>query len=117
MGLPGLEPGTSSLLEKRNNFLEVSKACKIPANIHIFLREDFPEPSGYSSGLLHGCCTQIALGIFQILRPADKKSVLVCLGAIDLSLLCQPQYLVRRSLPVLVSWGPGAGRPMRVEDE
>jgi hypothetical protein len=36
VGLPGLEPGTSSLSEKRNTLQEVSGVCKIPANTHIF---------------------------------------------------------------------------------
>jgi hypothetical protein len=36
VGLPGLEPGTSSLSDKHDDFQEFSRACNIPANLDIF---------------------------------------------------------------------------------
>jgi len=42
MGLPGLEPGTSSLSEKHDVLLEVSRVFKIPANQAIICITLFP---------------------------------------------------------------------------
>ena len=62
VGLPGLEPGTSSLSEKHNTLQEVSRVCKIPANKDILLLTLFPSfPIIYP-----GCCTVAAHGALDI---------------------------------------------------
>ncbi len=53
MGLPGLEPGTSSLSEKHNTLQEVSRVCKIPANIGISALMRFT----IFQDIRLGCCT------------------------------------------------------------
>jgi hypothetical protein len=58
VGLPGLEPGTSSLSEKHDPLQEISGACKIPANKHIIFMLLFL--SFQDIGL--GCCTVAAHG-------------------------------------------------------
>ena len=67
VGLPGLEPGTSSLSEKHNALQEVSRVCKTPANKHIirmilFLRFQF---------VCLGCCTVAAHGTLGRTRTCD----------------------------------------------
>ena len=42
VGLPGLEPGTSSLSGKHDALQEVSGVCKIPANSNILCARLFP---------------------------------------------------------------------------
>jgi hypothetical protein len=56
VGLPGLEPGTSSLSEKHKALQEISRACKIPANSNILCARLFP-----CFQIIHlGCCTVAA---------------------------------------------------------
>jgi hypothetical protein len=57
----GFEPLTSAVQRRHNTFLELSGDCKITANTHVLLCDAFPELSGDSLGLLHGCCTYGAL--------------------------------------------------------
>jgi hypothetical protein len=57
VGLPGLEPGTSSLSEKYDSLLEVSGLFKIPANERILALALFPAFQDIHSG----CCTVAAL--------------------------------------------------------
>src|ERR671921_2900803 len=56
VGLPGLEPGTSSLSEKHHALQEVSRVCKMPANLDIPCAKLFP-----SFQIIRlGCCTVAA---------------------------------------------------------
>jgi hypothetical protein len=61
VGLPGLEPGTSSLSEKHNTLQEVSRICKIPANTHILELTLFPS----FQDIYSGCCTVAAQLLFS----------------------------------------------------
>ena|SRR5215208_281505 len=54
VGLPGLEPGTSSLSEKRGTFPKISRVCNIPANKDILYAKLFPS----FQVIRLGCCTQ-----------------------------------------------------------
>ena len=56
VGLPGLEPGTSSLSEKHNALHEVSRVCNIPANRDIFYATIFL----IFQDIRLGCCTVAA---------------------------------------------------------
>jgi hypothetical protein len=56
VGLPGLEPGTSSLSEKHDVLLKVSRGCKVPANSHIISKAVFSRFQDIHSG----CCTVAA---------------------------------------------------------
>ena len=63
MGDRGFEPLTSSASRKQHRFLSVSDIYKIPANQVYNRTATFPELSGYSLGLLHGCCTPPGLAL------------------------------------------------------
>jgi hypothetical protein len=56
VGLPGLEPGTSSLSEKHNALQEVSRVCEIAANKDIFYERLFLR----FQDIRLGCCTVAA---------------------------------------------------------
>jgi hypothetical protein len=56
VGLPGLEPGTSSLSEKRDGFLGFSSVHKYPANGCIFR----PKLFSAFQDVYSGCCTVAA---------------------------------------------------------
>ena len=56
VGLPGLEPGTSSLSEKQDAFPEVSDPREMPANARILRAALFPS----FQGIRLGCCTVAA---------------------------------------------------------
>ena len=56
VGLPGLEPGTSSLSEKHDALLRFYRVCKLPANLRNMdqiLFSSFQE-------IYPGCCTVAA---------------------------------------------------------
>jgi hypothetical protein len=53
VGLPRLEPGSSSLSENEEAFLDISRACKIAANKRIFLTVLFLT----FQDIYSGCCT------------------------------------------------------------
>ena len=63
MGDSGFEPLTSSASRKQHRFLSVSDVCKIPANQVYHRTATYPELSGHSLGLLHGCCTLPGLAL------------------------------------------------------
>ncbi len=54
--------GTGRLRVSVDTFLGNSLYCKFPANHRIWYKARFLSISGHSLGLLHGCCTQSALG-------------------------------------------------------
>ena len=56
VGLPGLEPGTSSLSVQRDALPEVSRDCKSPANKHIISEI----VSSTFQDIRLGCCTVAA---------------------------------------------------------
>ncbi len=56
VGLPGLEPGTSSLSEKRDVLQELSRVCKFPANSRILTMRLFLS----FQDIRLGCCTVAA---------------------------------------------------------
>ena len=67
VGLPGLEPGTSSLSGKHNALLELSRVCKFPANTSILTLMLFS--TFQDIGL--GCCTVAAHNVRSAgLEPA-----------------------------------------------
>ena len=61
VGLPGLEPGTSSLSEKHDTLPKISSAYKMPANAQILSVALFPP----FQSIRLGCCTVAA----QVLDP------------------------------------------------
>ncbi len=67
VGLPGLEPGTSSLSEKCDVLPEVFRVCKIPANRHILRAMLFLN----FQDICLGCCTVAATNLplpYSVLR-------------------------------------------------
>ena len=63
MGDCGFEPLTSSASRKQHRILSVADVCKTPANQIYHRTATFPELSGHSLGLLHGCCTLPGLAL------------------------------------------------------
>ena len=63
MGDSEFDPLTSSASRKQHRFLSVSDIYKIPANQVYNRTATFPELSGHSLGLLHGCCTLPGLAL------------------------------------------------------
>src|SRR5215212_5791267 len=68
VGLPGLEPGTSSLSEKHDVLPKGSRVCKTPANAHICCKTFF---SVFQDDCL-GCCTVAA---HRGVEPSNCRSV------------------------------------------
>ena len=70
VGLPGLEPGTSSLSEKHDSLQEVSRTCKTPANNNILVSTLFPT----FHDIYSGCCTVAApIGPLVLARIEESK--------------------------------------------
>ena len=69
VGLPGLEPGTSSLSEKRDALQEVSRVCKNPANTHIMRITPFPK----FQNIRLGCCT-VAAHLYLLLGMREQAA-------------------------------------------
>ncbi len=71
----GFEPLTSSASRKQHGFLSVSDVCKIPANQVYHRTATFPELSGHSLGLLHGCCSPPGLALSLRFRLLVVRAV------------------------------------------
>jgi hypothetical protein len=73
-----LELVTSAMRGRHEGLQEFSRACKKPANGTILIIVLFLDISGYSLGLLHGCCTEdtacirIRSGMI-VIRPAPWR--------------------------------------------